>query len=143
MRKGQILVAVLLVFAILSLVISGVISMWEGNIKSISAQIGEKQALYLAEGVAEIALYSLTWLANPATYFSNTYTFSFTGFWGTARLEYNFDNTSNSFVIYATAQVESVYTGERYIYTRTLDIEGVRTGTSVPYSLTINQWTEE
>uniref|UniRef100_A0A7C3MQ30 Type 4 fimbrial biogenesis protein PilX N-terminal domain-containing protein n=1 Tax=Dictyoglomus thermophilum TaxID=14 RepID=A0A7C3MQ30_DICTH len=143
MRKGQILVAVLLVFAILSLVISGVISMWEGNIKSISAQIGEKQALYLAEGVAEIAIYSLTWLVNPSAYFANTYTFSFTGFWGTAKLEYNYNSTENSFVISATAQVESVYTGESYIYTRALNIEGVRTGTSAPYSLTINKWTEE
>jgi hypothetical protein len=142
MRKGQILVAVLLVFVILSLVISGVISMWEGNIKSISAQIGEKQALYLAEGVAEIAIYSLVWLTSPATYFSNTYTFSFTGFWGTARLEYNFDNTDNSFVISATAQVESIYTGVRYIYTRTLSIEGVRSG-SIPYSLTVTSWVEE
>ncbi len=144
MNKGQILITVLLVIAILSLIFSGLIIFWEGNISQVSVQIAEKQALYLAEGMAEIAIYSLIWFTNIPTYTTfGPRIFSYTNFYGIAKSDFTYSATESSFVISANANITTVYTGQTYTYYRSLRIEGVRTGTSAPYSLTITNWVEE
>lgn len=144
MSKGQILITVLLITAILSLIFSGLVIFWEGNISKVSAQIAEKQALYLAEGMAEIAIYSLIWFTNIPTYTTfGPITFSYTDFYGIAKSDFTYSATESSFVINSNANVSIVYTGQTYTYYRSLRLEGIRSGTSVPYSLTIINWVEE
>ncbi|MCX7721045.1 MAG: hypothetical protein N2Z64_07180 [Dictyoglomus thermophilum] len=143
MKKGQILVTVLLVTAIISLIFSGFIILWEGNISKTQAQIAEKQALYLAEGMAEIAIYSLIWFTNIPTYTSfGPTTFSYTDFYGVAKSDLTYSATESYFVINALSNITVVYTGQTYTYSRGLKIEGLRSRTSAPYSITILSWTE-
>jgi uncharacterized protein (UPF0333 family) len=132
MTKGQILIAVLLIFVILSLIMAGVLNIWEGNVRKVGAQKGEKQALYLAEGGAEVAIYSVIWSQNPSSFtlsgnitetdFSGRYTVSL--FW-----------YSPTFEIVSTGTVD--------LWSRTLIIEGTRSGTIPPYTITITLWSEE
>lgn len=133
MKKGQILIVVLLIFVILSLVMTGVLNIWEGNIRKVGAQVGEKQALYLAEGGAEIAIYSLIW-SNPST---GTYTYS-----GIITQTY-FSGIYTTTLLWNNPDFEIVSTGTVDLWTRILKIEGIRNGTGYPYTITINLWSEE
>ncbi len=133
MKKGQILIAVLLIFVIFSLVMTGVLNIWEGNIRKVGVQIGEKQALYLAEGGAEIAIYSLIWFSPSIGTYTYTGVITQTDFSGRYTTTLLWDNPN--------FEIESVGTVD--LWTRTLIIEGTRRGTSFPYTITITLWSEE
>jgi len=132
MKSGQIIIAVLLIFVILSLVMAGVLSIWEQNIRKVGAQIGEKQALYIAEGGAEIGICSAIWTDNP-TSFTISANVTETGSLG--RYTVSFFWYSPTFEIVSTGTVD--------VWSRTLRIEGQRSGTSKPYTITITLWSEE
>ncbi|MCS7202172.1 MAG: hypothetical protein NZ841_05290 [Dictyoglomus sp.] len=132
MKKGQVLVAVLLIFVILSLVMAGILNILEGNIKKVEAQKGEKQALYLAEGGAEIAIHSLIWFDLS----SGTYTFS------GVITQTDFSGRYTTTLFWNNPNFEILSIGTVDLWTRILDIEGVRSGV-YPYSLTITLWSEE
>ncbi len=133
MKKGQILIAVLLIFVILSLVMTGVLNIWEGNIRKVGAQIGEKQALYLAEGGAEIAIYSLIWF-NPST---GTYTYS------GIITQTDFSGRYTTTLLWDNPNFKLLSIGTVDLWTRTLSMEGTRSGTSSPYTITITLWSED
>lgn len=133
MKKGQILIAVLLIFVILSLVMTGVLNIWEGNIRKVGAQIGEKQALYLAEGGAEVAIYTLIWFSPSTGTYTYTGVITQTGFSGRYTTTLLWDNPN--------FEIESL--GAVDPWRRKLIIAGTRRGTSFPYTIIITLWSEE
>ncbi|MGB9857614.1 MAG: pilus assembly PilX N-terminal domain-containing protein [Dictyoglomaceae bacterium] len=132
MKKGQILLAVLLIFVILSLVMVGLIFIWEDSVRKTGGQRGEKQALYLAEGAGEIAIYSLVYLQSPSS-------FTLTG----AITETDFSGKYTVSLFWYSPTFEIVSSGEVDLWARTLRIKGIRSGTSSPYTITITSWVEE
>ncbi|HOJ92666.1 MAG TPA: hypothetical protein PKW23_03245 [Dictyoglomaceae bacterium] len=140
MRRGQILIAVIFIFAILSLIMGGLIAFWEDSLRSVEAQKTEKQALYLAEGSAEIAVYSVIWLSSPAS-FTRSGSISDTNFLGKYTVSLIW--YSPTFEIISTGEVEVVYTGEVYTYRRSLRLQGSRFGDTSPYTINITLWREE
>lgn len=132
MRKGQILIAVLIIFVILSIVAITLITVLEDNLRIIQSHKGEKQALYVAEAGVEIFIYSLRYMTLSTNTYINTGDISTTYFTGRYTVTLKWDNTYSQFSIVSTGVVD--------LWRRSLRVEGSK---DITGSLTITVWQEE
>lgn len=132
MKKGQILIAVLIIFAILSIVVLTLITILEDNLRSVQTQKAEKQALYVAEAGVEIFIYSLRYMNLSTNIYTNTGIIYGANFSGTFTATLKWDSTYSEFSIISEGSVAPMR--------RSLRVEGSKDATG---SLTITLWQEE
>lgn len=132
MKKGQILIAVLIIFAILSIVVLTLITILEDNLRSVQTQKAEKRALYVAEAGVEIFIYSLRYMNLSTNIYTNTGIIYGANFSGTFTATLKWDSTYSEFSIISEGSVAPMR--------RSLRVEGSKDATG---SLTITLWQEE
>lgn len=132
MKKGQILIVVLIIFAILSIVVLTLITILEDNLRSVQTQKAEKQALYVAEAGVEIFIYSLRYMNLSTNIYTNTGIIYGANFSGTFTATLKWDSTYSEFSIISEGSVAPMR--------RSLRVEGSKDATG---SLTITLWQEE
>lgn len=132
MKKGQILIVVLIIFAILSIVVLTLITILEDNLRSVQTQKAEKRALYVAEAGVEIFIYSLRYMNLSTNIYTNTGIIYGANFSGTFTATLKWDSTYSEFSIISEGSVAPMR--------RSLRVEGSKDATG---SLTITLWQEE